>query len=57
MGFMLPVSTPPSAIIYGTGQVSVVEMVRTGILLDILGVLVIWLATLFFVPTMLGVVG
>ncbi len=57
MGFMLPVSTPPSAIVYGTGQVSVIEVVRTGILLDIVGAIVIWLAALWFVPTMLQAVG
>ncbi|MEZ4524210.1 MAG: DASS family sodium-coupled anion symporter [Thermomicrobiales bacterium] len=57
MGFMLPVSTPPSAIVYGTGQVSVIDMVRTGILLDIFGAVVIWLAALWFIPTMLSLVG
>ncbi len=56
MGFMLPVSTPPSAIVYGTGQISVIEMVRTGILLDIAGVIVIWIASLWFIPTVLGIV-
>ena len=56
MGFMLPVSTPPSAIIYGTGHVSVIEMIRTGILLDVIGVIVIWLATLWFIPTILELI-
>ncbi|CAN5797430.1 DASS family sodium-coupled anion symporter [soil metagenome] len=54
MGFMLPVSTPPSAIVYGTGHVSVIEMVKTGILLDIVGAIVVWLAALWFIPIMIS---
>ncbi|MFM1848132.1 MAG: hypothetical protein RL417_1606 [Pseudomonadota bacterium] len=38
-GFMLPVSTPPNAIIYGTGFVSARELMRTGVIFDILGIL------------------
>jgi sodium-dependent dicarboxylate transporter 2/3/5 len=41
-GFMLPVSTPPNAIIYGSGMVPITSMIRAGILFDILGALVIW---------------
>ena len=36
-GFMLPVSTPPNAIVYGTGRVELREMVRTGVVFDVLG--------------------
>jgi di/tricarboxylate transporter len=57
IGLMLPVSTPPSAIISGARQVSVVEMVRSGVLLDTIGAIVIWLATLWFVPLMLDIAG
>lgn len=42
MGFMLPVSTPPNAIVYGSGLVPLPAMLRAGILFDILGFLVIW---------------
>ncbi len=35
--FMLPVSTPPNAIVYGSGHVRLGEMIRTGALLDIVG--------------------
>lgn len=34
MAFMLPVSTPPNAIAYGTGEVTVAQMVRRGLVLD-----------------------
>jgi sodium-dependent dicarboxylate transporter 2/3/5 len=42
-GFMLPVSTPPNAIVYGSGLVPLREMMRSGIYLDISGGAVIWL--------------
>ena len=41
MAFMLPVATPPNALVYGTGYVSVRQMIRNGFMLDILG----WLLT------------
>jgi solute carrier family 13 (sodium-dependent dicarboxylate transporter), member 2/3/5 len=41
-GFMLPVSTPPNAIVYGSGMVPITAMIRAGIFFDILGGLVIW---------------
>ena len=37
-GFMLPVSTPPNALVYATGRVRLREMVACGILLDLAGV-------------------
>lgn len=49
-GFMLPVSTPPNAIVYGTGVVPLREMVRTGILFDFAGWALIVLFLLFVFP-------
>jgi sodium-dependent dicarboxylate transporter 2/3/5 len=46
-GFILPVASPPNAIVYGTGKVSMRQMVRGGIVMDFvfaLGVPVIALA-------------
>ncbi|WKZ56191.1 MAG: DASS family sodium-coupled anion symporter [Bdellovibrionota bacterium] len=40
-GFMLPVSTPPNAIVYGTGRVPAASMRRAGVYFDILGALLI----------------
>jgi len=39
LDFMLPVGTPPNAIAYSTGKVSMPEMIKAGILLDITGAL------------------
>ncbi len=41
LGFMLPVSTPCNAIVYGSGYIPLMKMVRYGILLDIFGIIVI----------------
>jgi sodium-dependent dicarboxylate transporter 2/3/5 len=37
-GFMLPVSTPPNALVYGTGRIRMGEMIANGVLLDLIGV-------------------
>jgi len=41
LGFMLPVSTPCNAIVYGSGYIPLSSMMRYGILLDVAGVFVV----------------
>jgi sodium-dependent dicarboxylate transporter 2/3/5 len=41
-GFMLPVSTPPNAIVYGSGMVPITSMIRAGVVFDVLGGLILW---------------
>jgi sodium-dependent dicarboxylate transporter 2/3/5 len=36
-GFMLPVSTPPNAIVYSSGMLPIIRMVKTGAVLDVIG--------------------
>ena len=50
LGFMLPVSTPCNAIVYGSGYVPISRMIRYGILLDVVGVFVIVLLVRLLVP-------
>lgn len=52
-GFMLPVSTPPNAIIYGSGYLPITKMIRAGIIFDFLGFLII-LAGVFLLLPLLG---
>lgn len=39
--FMLPVATPPNAIVFGSGKVAIQQMLREGVVLNLLGALVI----------------
>jgi sodium-dependent dicarboxylate transporter 2/3/5 len=53
-GFMLPVATPPNAIVYGTGRVTVPQLARAGVLLDLLFVLLVPIVGALLVPRILG---
>jgi sodium-dependent dicarboxylate transporter 2/3/5 len=37
MGFMMPVSTPPNAIVYSSGFIPITSMMKYGVLLDVAG--------------------
>lgn len=50
LGFMLPVSTPCNAIVYGSGYIPLTKMVRYGILLDIAGIILIIALVKLLVP-------
>jgi sodium-dependent dicarboxylate transporter 2/3/5 len=41
MGFMMPISTAPNAIVYSSGHVPITQMMRYGIILDVVGFVVI----------------
>ena len=41
MGFMMPVSTPPNAIVYSSGFVPIGQMMRQGMCLDLVAFVVI----------------
>jgi sodium-dependent dicarboxylate transporter 2/3/5 len=49
-GFIFPVSTPPNAIVFGTGLVPLRRMIRAGILLDLTALVVIWAGLLLLTP-------
>ena len=54
--FMLPVGTPPNAIVFGTGAVKIAEMARGGIVLNVVGVVLITLFTIIIGPFALDLV-
>ena len=51
--FMLPVATPPNAIVFATGRVSIPQMVRAGIALNLIGIVIVTLIALFLAPNVL----
>jgi sodium-dependent dicarboxylate transporter 2/3/5 len=51
-GFMLPISTPPNAIVYSSGLVPAREMMRAGLVLDVVGVAVVWLCLRILLPVL-----
>lgn len=53
--FMLPVGTPPNAIIFATGKIKIIEMVRNGFWLNIIALLLIVAAVYFLLPMLWGI--
>ena len=49
-GFIMPVGTPPNAIVFATGHVTARQMAKVGLPLDIIGIILITILTLFLVP-------
>jgi sodium-dependent dicarboxylate transporter 2/3/5 len=42
LSFMMPVGTPPNAVVFGTGHVSMPQMVKAGFWLDLIGIALVW---------------
>jgi sodium-dependent dicarboxylate transporter 2/3/5 len=53
--FMLPVATPPNAIVFGAGNLSIAQMARTGFLLNLAAVVLITAATFLLGPWVFGI--
>jgi sodium-dependent dicarboxylate transporter 2/3/5 len=41
LGFMLPVSTPPNAIVYASGYIPITKMIKTGVYIDFIGIAIV----------------
>lgn len=52
--FMLPVATPPNAIVFGSNYLKVSDMVRKGFLMNVISIIFITLAVYFFMPYAFG---
>ena len=48
--FMLPVGTPPNAIVYASGLIPISQMIRHGFWLNIAGIILIWTTVTFIAP-------
>jgi solute carrier family 13 (sodium-dependent dicarboxylate transporter), member 2/3/5 len=54
-GFMLPVATPPNAIVFGAGHIRLGQMIRAGLALDLVAVILIPIFTYLLGPIVLGI--
>jgi sodium-dependent dicarboxylate transporter 2/3/5 len=51
---MLPVATPPNAIVYGSGYIRIPEMAKAGLLLNIIGIVILSIIALVIAPVAFG---
>ena len=54
LGFALPVATPPNAIVFGSGEIPMRQMVKAGLIIDVVGIVVVALLLSFLAPLVLG---
>ncbi|MFM8832323.1 MAG: anion permease, partial [Cytophagales bacterium] len=54
MAFMFPVATPPNAIVFSSGHMQVRHMMKAGVWLNVISVLLIYLASVTLVDWIYG---
>ncbi len=54
LGFALPVATPPNAIVFGSGQIPMKQMVRAGLVLDVVAILITVTLLSILAPVIFG---
>ena len=48
--FMLPVATPPNAVVFGSGYLKIKDMIRTGLLMNFISIIIVSLYIYFVLP-------
>ena len=54
LGFMLPVSTPPNAIVYGSGFIPIPKMIKSGVIIDAIGMIFLTLPIVLYLVKWVG---
>lgn len=54
LAFMLPIATPPNAIVFASGAIRVIDMIKTGVVMNMIGFLVIFFAAVTWMPKIYG---
>ena len=54
--FMLPVATPPNAVVFGSGYLRIPDMVSKGIVMNIISIIILTLFVYFVLPELWGIV-
>ena len=53
--FMLPIATPPNAIVFGSGRIKVRDMVRYGIVLNLVGIPLLTASTYLLIKPLMNI--
>lgn len=52
---MMPVATPPNAIVFGLGHLKIKKMVKTGLILNLIAIALITITVYFLAPLMFDI--
>jgi len=55
LGFMMPAGTPPNALVFGTGYITIPQMMRAGVLLNLVGIVLVTLLAYFVIVPVFGI--
>src|SRR5699024_12875194 len=53
--FMLPVATPPNAVVFGSGYLRIPDIAKAGFALNIIGILLVTLTIYYLLPLVWGI--
>lgn len=53
--FMLPVATPPNAVVFGSGYLRIPDMAKAGFALNIIGIVLVTVSIYFLLPLLWGI--